>query len=72
MTIFEKHSILDIWHSSEYASEWLTFQTDSIHWFTPCKAEQPQQGTELQERGTKRLKDTGDLLRKNPQSIGVF
>ena len=24
------------------------------------------------KRGTKRLKDTGDLLRKNPQSIGVF
>ena len=40
--------------------------------FTPCKAEQPLQGMELQEkRSMKRLKHTGNLFRGNLQLIGV-
>ena len=36
--------------------------------FTPCKAEQPLRGMELQEKGsTKRLTHTGNLFRKNLQ-----
>ena len=34
--------------------------------FTPCKAEQPLQGMEIQ-RSTKRLLHTGNLFRKNLQ-----
>ena len=34
--------------------------------FTPCKAEQPLQGMQLQgKKSTKRLKHTGNLFRKN-------
>ena len=34
--------------------------------FTPCKAEQPLQGMELQEKeAQKRLQRTGNLFRKN-------
>ena len=40
--------------------------------FTPCKAEQPLHGMELQEkRSMKRLKHTGNLFRGNLQLIGV-
>ena len=39
---------------------------------TPCKAEHPLQDMELQKRSAKRLKHTGNLLRKNLQLIGVF
>ena len=40
--------------------------------FTPCKAEQPLQDIELQEkRSTKRLKHTGSLFRKKLQLMGV-
>ena len=36
--------------------------------FTPCKAEQPLRGMELQEKeAQKRLQHTGNLLRKNLQ-----
>ena len=36
--------------------------------FTPCKAEQPLQGMELQEKETqKKLQHTGNLFRKNLQ-----
>ena len=36
--------------------------------FTPCKAEQPLQGMELQEKeARKRLQHTGNLFRKNLQ-----
>ena len=36
--------------------------------FTPCKAEQPLQGMELQEKkAQKRLQDTENLFRKNLQ-----
>ena len=36
--------------------------------FTPCKAEQPLQGMELQEREAQKiLKHTGNLFRKNLQ-----
>ena len=39
--------------------------------FFPCKAEQPLQGMELQEkRSTKRLKHTGNLFRKSIQLRG--
>ena len=37
---------------------------------TPCKAEQPPQGMELQKKNTKRLQHTGNLFRKNLQLIG--
>ena len=40
--------------------------------FTPCKAEQPLQGVELQEKeAQKRLEYTGHLFRENLQLIGV-
>ena len=40
--------------------------------FTPCKAEQPLQGMELQEKeAQKKLKYTENLFRKNLQLIGV-
>ena len=35
--------------------------------FIPCKVEQLPQGMELQEKETKRLRHTGNLLRKNLQ-----
>ena len=36
--------------------------------FTPCKAEQPLRGMELQEKkAQKRLQDTENLFRKNLQ-----
>ena len=36
--------------------------------FTPCKAEQPLRGMELQEKkAQKRLQNTGNLFRKNLQ-----
>ena len=36
--------------------------------FTPCKAEKPLQGMELQEKeAQKRLEHTGNLFRKNLQ-----
>ena len=38
--------------------------------FTPCKAEQPLRGMELQEKAD-RLKHTGTLFRKNLQIKGV-
>ena len=47
-------------------------QTKKKRGFTPCKAEQPLQGMELQEkRSMKRLKHTGNLFRGNLQLIGV-
>ena len=36
--------------------------------FTPCKAEQPLRGMELQEKDRKILKHTGNLFRKKPTS----
>ena len=40
--------------------------------FTPCKAEQPLQGMELQEKkARKRLQETENLFRKNVQLKGV-
>ena len=40
--------------------------------FTPCKAGQPLQGMELQEKkNTKILRHTGNLFRKNLQLKGV-
>ena len=35
--------------------------------FTPCIAEQPLQGMELQEKETEKLRHTGNLFRKNLQ-----
>ena len=35
--------------------------------FTPCKAEQPVQGMELQEKETQKNKHTGNLFKKNLQ-----
>ena len=39
--------------------------------FTPCKAEEPLQGMELQEKNSKRLKNTVNLLKKTLQIKGV-
>ena len=40
--------------------------------FTPCKAEQPLQSMELQEKeARKKLNHSGNLFRKNLQLTGV-
>ena len=39
--------------------------------FTPHKAKQPLRGIELKEKSTKRLKHTGNLIRKNLHLKGV-
>ena len=41
--------------------------------FIPCKAEQPLQGMELQEKEEEKdEKDMGKLFRKNPKKKGVY
>ena len=39
--------------------------------FTPCKAEQPKQGMELQEKEKQEIKHKRNLFRKKLQLIGV-
>ena len=51
-----------------YYFEWMFSQVFFKLGFTPCKAEQPLRGMELQEKKhKKRLQDTENLFRNNLQ-----